>query len=374
MDRTERVFTYMLVYSTKIIQFITHLSTSIKNVLTKEVRLKVAGNRFYNARGDTSFPIKVVMYTNKSMLGYFDPNFYELGFHECLMHSNQNQLQAVVRHELAHYITFLNHGETVLPHGSEFKMVCQRLGWGEDIYKATFDLDTSKTGCNTHESGIFRKIQKLLALATSSNTHEAELAMIKSQQLLLKHNIDAAFRAEKNDEKVFLKRILHQKKIDAKMRAIANIVATFFVHIVYARSQKYTCLEIVGSSSNIEIAEYVAGVLQYELDTLWNQAQKLSGLRGTIAKNSFFMGLAKGYCNKVQALKREHTHDITNALMVIEKQLVDAKSMVYPRLSSARSSAQHCRESLLLGEKMGKQLNIKTSINTTSKNFESLLA
>ena len=38
------------------------------------------------------------------MLGYFDSNFYELGFHECLMHSGREQLHNVIRHELAHYI------------------------------------------------------------------------------------------------------------------------------------------------------------------------------------------------------------------------------------------------------------------------------
>jgi predicted SprT family Zn-dependent metalloprotease len=50
------------------------------------------------------------------MLGYFDPNFYELGFHECLMHSNRELLQNIIKHELAHYITFINYGDTVEPH------------------------------------------------------------------------------------------------------------------------------------------------------------------------------------------------------------------------------------------------------------------
>ena len=64
------------------------------------------------------------------MLGYFDSNFYELGFHECLMQSSREQLSNVIRHELAHYMTFINYGEAVQPHGAEFRAFCQANGMG----------------------------------------------------------------------------------------------------------------------------------------------------------------------------------------------------------------------------------------------------
>ena len=75
-----------------------------------------------------------------------------------------------------------------------------------------------------------------------------------------------------------------------------------------------------------------------------------ANLKGTVAKNSFFLGMAKGYCNKIQALKREYNSEVTNALMVIEKKLIDAKAMVYPRLSSTKSSGNYCQQSSALGE------------------------
>ena len=124
--------------------------------------------------------------------------------------------------------------------------------------------------------------------------------MIKSQQLLLKHNIESKYIGSEDDEKIFLKRIMKQKRENAKMRAIAKILETFFVSTVYSRAGDFTYLEILGNAVNIEIAEYVANVLHCELDKLWNQAQQLANLKGTIAKNSFFLGLAKGYCNKIQ--------------------------------------------------------------------------
>ena len=72
--------------------------------------------------------------------------------------------------------------------------------------------------------------------------------MIKSQQLLLKHNIDSKYVGCDDEEKVFLKRILKQKKENAKMRAIALILETFFVSIVYSRGYGFIYLEIVGNA------------------------------------------------------------------------------------------------------------------------------
>lgn len=364
----------MIVYSKKIIQFVNEIKCSIKHVLSREVNLKVTGNRFYDQRQEISYPIKVVIYNNKRMLGYFDSNFYELGFHECLMQTSREQLHNVIRHELAHYMAFINHGDSIQPHAIEFRTFCQQMGWGEEVYRATICLEGGGQSCDVEESNIFRKVQKLMALATSSNQHEAEQAMIKSQQLLLKHNIESKYASCEDEEKIFLKRIMKQKKENAKMRSIAIILETFFVSAVYCRVGDFIYLEILGSEVNIEIAEYVASVLQSELDKLWSQAQQYTNLKGMIAKNSFFLGIAKGYCNKIHALTREYNHEVTNALMIIEKKLIDAKAMVYQNLSSSKSRANHCRESSALGEQMGRKLNINPAINRSSKESEAFIS
>lgn len=353
----------MIVYSKKIVQFLNDIKSTIKLILATEAQLKVTShNRFYDRMQRTSYPIRVVIYNNKKMLGYFDPDFYEMGFHECLMHVNKDQLHDVIRHELAHYLTFINHGIVNNPHGNEFRELCQRLGWGENVYSATVCLE-SQNVIENQESNTLRKIQKLLALATSNNENEAEQAMIKSQQLLLKHNLESTYIDSKDEEKVFLKRILKQKRENAKMRSIARILETFFVSTVYARGEECIYLELLGNAVNIEIAEHVATFLESELERLWKQVQRHTHLKGMIAKNSFFLGLAKGYCNKIEALKREYSSDVSHALMVIEKQLVDAKAMAYERLSSKCSNGRYCSHSSSLGELMGKQLNINPAIN-----------
>lgn len=364
----------MQVFSKKIIRFIHEIKTAIKTIISKEVGLRVFGDRFYDKWQRYSYPIKVVIYSNKKMLGYFASDFYELGFHELLMHSSKEQLHNIIRHEIAHYLTFIAYPQGVPHHGQEFRAICEQLGWNEQVYRATTCLDDGQMAAEIEESSVLRKVQKLMALSTSNNAHEAELAMIKSRQLLLKHNINANYIGD-DEEKIVLKRILQQKKETAKMRAIAKILETFFVTCVYSRAGGYIYLEIVGSAVNIEIAEYVANFLELELEKQWRQAQKdFAELKGMVAKNSFFLGIAKGYCNKIQALKREYTHDVSHALMVIEKKLVEAKSMVYPRLRSCKSSGSHCPESSALGELVGKKLNINPGITSSSTKTTTLLS
>lgn len=365
----------MLVYSKKIIQFVSEIQQTIKHILSKEIGLKVFAheNRFYNRAKNASYPIKIVIFNNMSMLGYFNSEFYELGFHERLMHAKKEQLANIIRHELAHYMNFMDFGPLQHPHGSEFKTFCALKGWNEEVSKATICLECEDIASDDKESAILRKIQKLLALTSSANQNEAEVAMIKSQQLLLKYNLEPESISTEGEDKVFLKRILKQKRLNGKLSAIAKILQTFFVNTVYSRLGEFIYLEIMGTAVNVEIAEYVANVLQVEFEKLWDRAQKLANLKGITAKNSFFLGIAKGYCNKIEMLKREYNTATTIALMVIEKQLSDAKALVYPALSSVRSQGHYCEKSSALGELMGKQLNINSALSSSSKTSENLL-
>ena len=325
----------MFVYSKEILRFVSEVTFAIRDILAREVGLTVGRNRFY--RKNFSYPIAVVVYNGKTTLGYFDPEFYELGFNECLIHCSKEELQSVIRHEIAHYLTFIEYGKGIMPHGDEFKLFCKKMGWGEKVSKATFCLerDTLDTGGELSQKGsVVRKAQKLLALSKSSNKNEAEQALIKSQQLLLKHNIDSI--SSSSEEKIFFKRILTQKKVDGKLRAIAKILSTFFVTVVFHKGERGTCLEILGDSVNIEIAEYVAHFLDSELDNLWKEAQKTSFLKGVTPKNSFFLGIAKGYCAKIHFLQKHYNQEVANSLLVIEKKLIHAQKIIYPRLSQAK--------------------------------------
>jgi len=358
----------MLIYSKNIIRFMNEIKTSLKEVLSKEMGLRVSGDRFYNKSQTSSYPLSIAIFNNRPMLGYYDPMTYELGFHECLMSTKKETLQNIIRHELAHCYIFLHYGDTVDVHGVEFRAFCQLMGWSPEVQKATICLDDSLNIPIEEENNVLRKVQKLMALATSSNTHEAEQAMIKSQQLLLKHNIDLN-NCSQDEEKVFVKRVIKQKRENAKLRSISQILKTFFVSTVYNKFPGFLYLEVIGSATNVEIAEYIAVLLQQKLDDLWNQAKKRSPtLKGAVAKNSFFLGVAFGYCNKIDFLKRDYDNNTSNALILIEKKLEDAKKMIYERLTYGTSRGNYCSKSSLLGEQAGKSLSLNPAINSHTKN------
>lgn len=364
----------MFIYSKRIVRFIEALKGIVKQVLYIEVGLQVSGNRFYDRRGWSSYPINIVAFNDRNSLGYFDPEFYELGFHLCLIHADHNRLFNVVRHELAHYIQFINEGHVDHFHGPTFRELCKGFGWGEEVYRATMKLDEEAIASPAHDSALLRRIQKLMALSSSTNQHEAELAMIKAQQLLMKHNIEAGSLDEANQEQYHLKRILKSKRQNAKMNAIARILATFFVSTVYIRVKDYTYLEILGRPHNVEIAEYVAHFLDRELDALWQQAKRQYGnLKGQTAKNSFFRGIARGYNQKIEALKRQYTDQQTASLMLLENQLERAQEMAYERLKNSTSHARHCHTSSAIGEEVGRNLTINPSLDKAATESGSLI-
>ena len=168
------------------------------------------------------------------------------------------------------------------------------------------------------------------------------------------------------EERIVLKRIIKQPQKNAKMQAIGIILGSFFVSVVFNRGKDGTYLEILGSEVNVQIAEHVALTLESKLDVLWNQTKQDHGLKGTQAKNSFFLGIAKGYSNKIQALKKSYSTDESSALMIIEGKLTQAKEMAYKRLGTSKSQGGYNPEAALLGEIAGKQLNINPGVGSCS--------
>lgn len=244
----------MFLYSERIYHFIQNIKAKVKEILSQEVKLKVLNNRFLDTHHKFSYPISIVVYNDKNSLGYFDPLFLELGFHEKLLYTDKKELEKVIRHEIAHYMTFIKHGLTSSPHGKEFQNFCEEMGWEKDISNATMLYTIS-----TKDSSLLRKVQKLMALSASSNPHEASQALLKSQTLLLKNELTNAPSYEE-EEKIVLQRLFLERKKNSKMTAIAKILETFFVHVVFHKSTKGTCLEILGLETHVKIAEYVANI------------------------------------------------------------------------------------------------------------------
>lgn len=354
----------MKIYTETTISFSKKCELFLKEIIESETELKLRKSRFeYNRY---SYPIHIVIFTNSRNLGYFDPSTFQIGLHINLMYQVKDHvLKNILRHELAHYLCFIQTQDIDAPHGEAFKKVCLTHGWNESVSKASMHIQTANDFVGNLESErIIKKIKALLSLAQSDNKHEAELATLKANQLLLKYNLKS-LSGEQSFE-LFVDTVYTAKRRNAKMSTIYEILKHFLVKPVFIHGHKQTSLEVSGSRENIELAQYITNFLDRELEILWKEATHLKGQR---AKNSFFAGIAKGYDEKYVQLTTKFCAKEQKSLISLNQNLEHNVARVYKRLSSTSSTANTDRNAFSNGKEKGKNLTINTAIKNKAKTF-----
>src|SRR5690606_4301308 len=106
-----------------------------------------------------------------------------------------------------------------------------RYHWDSDISKASMNpaLEYSRLEGDLEAEKVYHKVKNLFKLATSSNRHEAELATLKANQLLIKYNLSHLDALEDDDNLFYVHRLMSQKKKNAKLSAIYEIIKHFMV-------------------------------------------------------------------------------------------------------------------------------------------------
>lgn len=332
--------------------------------MREEMGLKVLRERFEYK--NLLYPINPVVFEHPKMLGYFDPHAYQIGINKKLLGKASHKfVKDILRHELCHLYLHIN-GHTGKSHGPEFRQQCLAFNWNEEIYAATTDIGAEKLveGVSGEvEAKILQKVKKLLSLSESSNPHEAQLATAKANQLILEHNLEILENDFNQDEEAYLLRVLGSKKNNQKLKSIYEILKLFMVQPVFSYSQGHVFLEVIGERIHVEMADYVAKFLDNEMERLWKMAKKENlNLKGTRSKNSFFAGLANGFCNSIN-LERESQKITSKELISLNKQLQKKVDLVYSRLASTSSSAPgRCSQSMSLGHQAGSRMNIRKGL------------
>ena len=335
-----------LLYSETICLFLSQVQKEAQSILSHEMGLSCGMRHFWVK--ETGYPLNFVVFEHPNKMGYFDPEMYEIGINKCFLFEPQDALRDLLRHELAHYMTFIVHGLTA-PHGKEFHAICNLYGWKTNVTQATIPPLNRKINFRALE-----KVQKLFALSSSHHTHEAELALLKARELLVKYHLQ---HAREGLEEMEIHRLFKQKRSSSKMQTIASILRHFFVYPVFNRGKGCVYLELFGKSVNLEIAKYVGCFLDRELERLW----KTSGLKGLRAKNSFFRGVAKGYNQKMKPKSEQ-----VQAIISLKNQLVKAAAKAYPHLSTSYSRSYADLRATAIGKERGKELQIHSSLKATS--------
>ncbi|MFH0782403.1 MAG: DUF2786 domain-containing protein [Pseudomonadota bacterium] len=262
----------------------------------------------------------------------------------------------VLKHEMAHQLCTETMGRGSA-HGDFFQQACERLGVlpefrrpgvvvPEMVGEAAARSELSESGRK-----CLAKIEKLLALGRSANEHEAALAMEKANELLEKYHLQGLREGgEHRYASVVIDR--KKKKIAGYQRHICSILQEFFfVRIVLSqlydpgRNESFKTIEIFGTKENTAIAEYCYYFLENRLALLWSANR--ARFRGVVQteKNSYYLGLLRGFHLKLRKQKKIRTEDITQPsegalILAEEKRLAWFVAMRFPRLrrDSARGA------------------------------------
>lgn len=355
----------MQVYNSVIFSFIAKVTCFAKEILVKEAKVDVKRNRFQIA--NHLYPLKIVVFTGKSKIGYFEQSTYQIGLNENLIHETRDHIiKDILRHELAHYLTFIKYPKSSA-HGAEFKEICESNNWNKSISKSTMDIKEYKKDyvANLENERTLSKVKKLLQLASSANENEAQLATIKANQLLLRHNLKES-NLNQHEESFYVKRVLYSKKRNSKMSAIYDILTTFYVNPVLRYAVDGVYLEVCATKLNIELSDYVVAFLDSTLDNLWEQSKTQKSLKGLKAKNSFFHGLAKGYESKINSVHSNLDPSQKMALTLFRANSSNKIKQIYKSLSSTSSNSSIDQNAYISGKKAGISLTINKGIKSNS--------
>jgi len=217
-----------------------------------------------------------------------------------------SEVMGVLEHEMAHqFVDEVLQVRDEAPHGETFQRVCRERGIdaraaGEPVPSSAEPTDGAKA---------LERIRKLLALAASSNQHEAELAMRKAHELMLRHNVDEIPR-----EREFEVRHLGESRtrINGVEADIMGLISEFFfvevitLPIYLAREGTHgRVYELAGTRANLEMAEYAYEFLLATAERLWQQNRGDRRVRSGRDRMSYQSGVIRGFREKLLAERVE---------------------------------------------------------------------
>jgi len=167
----------------------------------------------------------------------------------------------VLKHEMAHQLADERVGGYESAHGVIFRDACRMLGVANWAASAACELPPEipnwrQRVLTSEEVRLLNRAEKLLALAESSNEHEAALAVERVRQLYAKYNLE---RLAAGSESAYVHCIiLRRRRIESDDSAIfAILTAHFLVRAVFtslydARDLcEYRVVELLGGHENV---------------------------------------------------------------------------------------------------------------------------
>lgn len=219
-----------------------------------------------------------------------------------------------------------------------------------------------------NRESLLDSIQRLLALSGSPNQHEAESALAKAQELMLRHQITIAEVETADvgqDDWVDVEAVECSRTPPFEVPFVTEIVAKFFFVRAYwnhrlGRSGKQ--LHFFGNAENVQVAVYVFTYLRRVYRRLWRVASLEHGLIGRYMRG-YYAGVSDGLNAKLVAEREVVIEQASsNALMVIQSTLDRRFEDKFPNLKPhpASKPVDYCAGRLGYGD--GQQIDLRDAI------------
>ncbi|MBF0196375.1 MAG: DUF2786 domain-containing protein [Planctomycetes bacterium] len=301
-----------------------------------------------------------------SRLGYWDKQKRLISFSRQLLQEEAwFKILVVLKHEMLHQFIDESMGlDSTQPHGPVFQAMSQKFSI-ESHEEVGLSGESSAPQANTL---ILDKIRKLLSLAQSSNLNEAETAMNKANELMLKWNLDHSALAEKQ-QLVYL-HLGETGRVSLAQKMLANILGTFFfIEAIWVMSYSVKkakwgrVLEICGLKENVEIADYIYSYLLNVAESHWKNYKKQNP---KAHRGNYIYGLLLGFYEKLDEERRKCQE---HGLIWLGDPLLDQYFRKrHPRTRSMRSSSMALKkESLDAGKEQGRKVVINRGVKNAQQ-------
>lgn len=162
-----------------------------------------------------------------------------------------------------------------------------------------------------NDSSIIEKIQKLLALASSENQNEAQLALRRANELLIRYNLTMSDVAQK--EYVTGNYPAGSRRAPHHHEVLNLISRFFFVRAAFSATRRFNSetlkidrdfeIHFFGTELNVKIAGQVFSYLDRVYPELWKMYRKAKGKKVLKQRGAFFSGLSHGISTQLENMR-----------------------------------------------------------------------
>jgi hypothetical protein len=345
-----------------------HLTAPLEAELLRELRAT-----YHHLNGahfrDALAPVALELVATEGRLGRWVPQTRTIELSRpMVLEARWGAVVEVLKHEMAHQYAHEVLGATdEPPHGPAFRKVCERFG-----------IDARASGMpeapepSEEETRVLERITRLLALAQSSNQHEAEAAAVAAQRLMLKHNLNEVHAGTARQRGYAFRHLGEPTgRVVEHQRMVAMILGKhFFVEVIWVpvyrplEGKRGSVLEICGAPANLAIAEYVHGFLMQTAERLWAEHKRAQRLAGNRERLTFLAGVMAGFAEKLA--RETAVHGEQGLVWVKDGDLSRYFRQRHPHVRHVRYGGQRRTETYAHGRAAGRNIVLHKGVEAAA--------